>query len=594
MCWLQGSNGITFNNMTSGFSISIVVKFSEIFNEEPNELKKYLTGISRSKMLHVCAFFLGFSNTQSKFEDFLEFLNMYFSKENNEFANAFYKKLITIKEKEDAQLVLITPLTTLQLFEYSFDNLDDKLVQSNAEAEMNILKSILLLNENNILLQDTAFATTKDVSTDLKPAAMALASSFPYSEFTNYDKSEVLASQMIKSFYLFEYLESNEQTNLIFTKFLEYFECEDWKSFLRYLLPLPFSLFKSKKEAHIDIVIQPGEKYEAGCRFLEKLIVSDSEALKDYDFKKVRSKPFYKAEEGVYRIIFGLFVLELVHKGVYFKLSEINNSLPKGDKIKNFRSLYCDEFSERVLLYKTLNSIYQNRYIEYSGSEIKETGIVGEPDYYIRNGSSLFLFESKDILINAEIKSTYDWNLYEQEFKKKLYLETDNDKTYNKAVLQLILNVKRSLSKEFEFDTNYKPRSLYIYPIIILHDQQFNLAGLNVIVNNWFQKELTKLGESGLPIQRVQPITIINIDTLIFHQDLFREKILRLDFIIDEYLKFITFDKKRKYLNEDHLKMYAERTVLNFALFVSNYVAEKNIKKTPKMIMEKGISLVNA
>ena len=81
---------------------------------------------------------------------------------------------------------------------------------------------------------------------------------------------------------------------------------------------------------------------------------------------------------------------------------------------------------------------------------------------------------------------------------------------------------------------------------------------------------------------------------LIFHQDLFRDRTLRLDFIIDEYLKFITFDRKKRYKNEDHLKMHAERTILNFALFLSNYVAERNIKRSPKMIMEKGITLVNA
>ena len=580
--------------MRSGFTISIVITFSPIFKEEPRDIKDYLQGISRSKMLNVCSFFLGFSNTQSKFEDFLEFLNMYFSVENSELANSIYEKLNALQKAEGAKLIIITPLTTLQLFEYSFDNLDEVQTQTNSEAEVNILKAILQLNEENIRLQDKAFDSTKDVEVSLKPAAMALSSSYPYSEFTNYDKAEVLASQMIKSFFLFEYLESAEQTKTILQKFLEYFECEDWKSFLRNLLPLTFAFLKTEKEAHIDIVIEQGDKYEAGCRFLDKLIVFDTEALQDYDFKKVRSKPFYKADEGVYRIIFGLFVLELAHKGVYFKLSEINNSLPQKEQVKNFRSFFCDEFSEKVMLYKTLNSIYQNRYIEYSGQQIKEQGLEGEPDYYIRNGSSLFLFESKDILINAEIKSTYDFNLYEKEFKKKLYFETVNDKINKKAVLQLISNIKRVLLKQFPFDTKYKPTSIYIYPIVILHDHQFNLAGLNVITNRWFREELLKLGESGLPIDRVQPIVIINIDSLIFHQDLFRDKTIRLDFIIDEYIKFITFDKKRKYINEDHLKMYAERTVLNFALFLSNYVAENNIKRVPKLIMEKGISLVNA
>jgi hypothetical protein len=305
------------------------------------------------------------------------------------------------------------------------------------------------------------------------------------------------------------------------------------------------------------------KKFENSCRFIEKLNVDESEILNDYDFKKIRSKPFYKVEQGIYRIIYGLFVIELIHKGVFFKLNEINNGLKDGDKIKNFRSLYCDDFSEKYLLYKLLNSIYKNRYIEFSGEQIKQFGIDSEPDYYIRNGNNLFLFESKDILINASIKSSYDFNLYEPEFKKKLYFELKKEKVDKRAVLQLINNIQNVLTKQFQFDTNYKTHSLYIYPILILHDHQFNIAGLNLMVNSWFQIELAKLKEKGLVIDKVKPITIIDIDTIIFHQDLFRDRILKLNLVIDEYFKFITFDTKRKYLNEEHLKKYAKGLYLH-------------------------------
>ena len=35
------------------------------------------------------------------------------------------------------------------------------------------------------------------------------------------------------------------------------------------------------------------------------------------------------------------------------------------------------------------------------------------------------------------------------------------------------------LKKEFAFDKNYKSRDLYIYLVLIMHDQQLNVAGLN-------------------------------------------------------------------------------------------------------------------
>ncbi len=577
--------------MTSGFKIDLLVAFSEVFDEEPKDLKSYLTGISRSKLLNVGAFFLGFANRNSIFQDYKEFLGMFFQQENNALANEIYSKLNALKQKEKAELIIVNPLTILQLFEFSFDNLTEEDSQTTAESEVNIFKSILLLNEQIINIQNVAFTSTQDLDDGSKIAAIALSQSFPYSELINNEKSEILAGQMIKSIFLFEFLESDPRTNILLKEFLSHFETPDWKTFLKNILPLTFAVLKSNKEAHIDIVVREDENFKSSCRFIEKIIVMDTEILKDYDFKKIRSSPFYKVKEGVYRIVYGLFVIELIHKGVYFKLNEINNRLKVGDKIKNFRSLYCDDFSEKYLLYKLLNSIYKNRYIEYSGEEIKLYGISAEPDYYIRNGNHLFLFESKDILINAKIKTTFDFKLYEPEFKKKLYFESKNEKVEKKAVLQLINNIENILLKQFPFDQNYKAHSIHIYPIIILHDHQFNIAGLNVIVNSWFQKELIKLKKRGLSTDKVKPITIIDIDTIIFHQDIFRDRTLKLNLIINEYFKFVTFDSKRKYLDEEHLKKYAERTVITFSLFISNYVAEKKIRRVPKMIMEQGVKI---
>ncbi len=578
--------------MTSGFTIDLLVTFSEVFEEEPKDLKVYLTGISRTKLLNVGAFFLGFANRNSKFQDAKELLSMFFRHENNLLANDIYKKLEFLKQRENADLIIINPLTFLQLFEFCFDNLSEDDSQTGAESEVNIFKAILYLNEQNIKMQNVAFSSTQNIEDVSKLAAMSLAQSFPYSELINHDDSEVLAGQMIKSIFLFEFLESDPRTKFLLTEFLNHFESPDWKSFLKNTFPLSFAVIKSKKEAHIDIVVPQDEYFESSCKFLDKLNVTDTQALNDYDFRKIRSKPFYKVEQGIYRIIYGLFVIELIHKGVFFKLYEINNGLKDGERIKNFRSLYCDDFSEKYLLYKLLNSIYRNRYIEYSGEEIKQFGIEAEPDYYIRNGNNVFLFESKDILINATIKPSYDYNLYEQEFKKKLYYEEKGGKIEKKAVLQLIHGIENILTKQFPFDTNYKTKSIHVYPILILHDHQFNIAGLNVIVNSWFQNELIKLKGKGLPIDKIKPLVIIDIDTLLFHQDLFRDRILKLNQVLDEYFKFITFDTKRKYLNEEHLKKYAKRIVLTFPLFLSNYVAEKKIRRVPKMIMEKGITIL--
>ena len=578
--------------MTDGLSLDVIVSFSEIFDENPESLEYYLKGINRQILLNTAAFFLGFRNHNSEFAEYGDFLSMYFRKENEKIGSEIFFRLNKLQEKTNGRLVIVYPVTMLQLFEFCFQNSNDEETQTESEIEVSVFKAILFLNEENINLQKKSGTSTKEVSASLALPALALSQTFPYSDLVNYDISEVLTGQLIKSIFLFEFLEVNDATTILLKNFLENFGCGDWKYFLKSIFPLAIPVLNPQKEAHIDIIIQKGEKFQEGWTIFRKLIVGDEEILDGYDFKKIRSKPFYKVEEGIYRMINGLFVVELVHKGLYFKLTEINNSLPVISQIKNFRSFYCDEFSEKYLFYKLLQSIYKNKYIEYSGEELKEFGVSAEPDYYIRNGNNIFLFESKDIMINASIKSSYDFDLYDSEFKKKLYFDIKDEKIQKKAVLQLIYTIERLLLKKLDFDTNYKSTSIHIYPILILHDRQFNVAGLNVIVNNWFQEELKKLKEKGIQVDKVKPLTIIDIDTLIFHQDLFRDKVLKLNLILDEYFKFITFDQKRKYTSKEHVMRYAKRTIMNFSLFISNYVIDHKIRRVPKMLIEKGITLL--
>lgn len=571
--------------------MKLQVEYSLVFDDTPLEIKDYLTGISRSMLLEIASFFLGFENRNSKYNDLKEFFSNYFRQENSLFANKIYLKLKNVSNEKNAELNIINHQTSLQLFEFCFDNLTEENTQTGAEAEVNIFKAYLALVEQNKYKEEISSLSIKNLPIELQFAGISLAQSFPYSDLLNYDKIEVFVCQIIKSVYLFEYLESNQRTKPLLAHFLQYFKSSDWKSFLKELIPLAYFVISAKNEAQININITEGDTYLRGCELLDSLIITDSEIVQDYDFRKLRSSPFYKISDGHYRIIFGLFVLELLHKGLYFKLNEFNRKLEKNCQIKDFRSDYCNNFSEKFLMYRILNSIYQNRYIEFSGEQISALGIEGEPDYYIRKGNNLFLFEAKDILINAEIKTSYDFAKYETELKKKLYLKDENGKITSKAILQLTKNIERALTTQFSFDKNYKIKSIKIYPIIIVFDNQFNTVGINLFLNEWFTSELSKIKERGINIDRVNPIVIIGIDTFIFNQDYFRDRVLKLEDLLNNYIKFVTFDKKKKYKDKEHVNLYASRTILPFSTFIADVLYQKNLRGIPKMLKEKGYSL---
>lgn len=577
--------------MATGFQQKLILEFREIFHEEPKTLKEYLSGISRSKMLMVGAHFLGFDNRKSKFNNHMEFFSMYFCGENNTFANELYKRVVKLETDRKASIIIVNALASLQLFEYCFENLNDTDTQTNAEVEVSLFKAYLLLNQLNTDKDSIASKSCDALETEFKFAGMTLAQSFAYSDIANYNLSETFTCQFVKAVYLFEFLSSNKEAESLLREFLKRFNCKTWKDYIKKLVPIAAAIIQNEKEGHLDIVVSKDENYDENCSFIEKLIVLDNEPITDIDFRKIRTAPLYKVEEGRYRIIFGLFVLEKIFKGLYFLLRDVNASLPKEDKIKEFRGFYCDNFSERTLLYEVLKDTYNGKYVEFTGTEMKASGIDAEPDYYIRRGNYVFPFESKDILITAENKTSRDFNLIFEAFKSKLYFEEVGGKISNKAVLQIVKNIGRILRMEMPFDNAYKSSSVRIYPILVIHDQQYNLVGLNVFVNQWFEAEIQKLKDAGINVDRVEKLTIIDIDTLIFYQDAFISRKLILDKVIDEYYKFITFDRKRKYRDQEHLNDYIKRTIIPFSIFISQFSHARGLGKTPAIFLKKAGTL---
>lgn len=565
--------------------MGLIAEYNAVLGENPKELNYYLNGISRKSMLQVGAYFLGFKGSKSEYHDYRILVKRFFSPGNKDFAERLLDRIKQLESSENT-IIIINPQSSLKLFQFAFENLTENETQTNDEIERNIFLAYLALNQLNTAIEKVAYTSATSAPPHLKVAALFFAQSYPYSDIINYNEVELFTSQFIKAVSLFEYLESNQRTQTLLERFISYYQCQSWESYLKRLLPILIAIIDKEREAHLDLTVRNDERFNENCDFIDKLIVEDTEGIEDYDFKKLRDKPIYKVEPGLYRIIYGPFMIEKLFKGLYFKLSELNKELSAPHKIGDLHSLYSDEFSEKTLLYNTLNSIYQNRYIKFTGQHFKDAGIDAEPDYYIRNGNYIFLFESKDFLIRADIKTSYDYNLMIDAFGKKLFSDPSP-----KAVLQLVRNIRRVLEKGFAIDTSYNVESVYIYPIIVVHDRQYNVVGLNKIVNDWFLREIKALEDLGFNTDRVQSILIIDIDTFVFHQDLFREKSLKLDVVIDDYYKHITLNKKKKYRDQEHANEYIKRTLIPFSSFITEYVFSKKMQRIPKLLKEKGYSL---
>ena len=563
---------------------SLMLEFETVFSEEsPLSVEEYLQGGDKNIVLKLAAAFLSIRPHDSKFNDnkFLIF-TIFFSSGNSDFAQHVYTAILRA-EKKWGEVEVINNYSSLKLFETFIINEGMEVTQTPEEFERNLFKAYLVLNSKFTKAQMAAYTnpSLKEEKRELQYPVMVFTSQYPISDKTEYNIFEVWLAQTIKAIYLFRFLEANAKTLPILNALLAYFNCSNWVEFLKRMMPLSMSAIEVEKEGHTDIVVTKNEQFVENCNFIEKLVIQQSDELEEYDFLTLRLKPFYKIDEGAYRVIFNLFVVEKLFKGIYFLLRQVNKQLPKGQKMDDggLRSTYCYEFSEKTLTYEILNLIYPGKNIKFSGHELDNMGIVGAPDYYIRKGKNILLFESKDFLIRADKKASFDYDIFEPELMKTLYCKVnDRGKQENGAVMQLIHSIRRILKKDFSADKNYNYREVFIYPIIIIHDHQYDTAGLNKIVNDWFQEELKMLeSEEGFFIYRVKPLVIVNIDSLIIHQVGLAEDI-PLHKVLDLFGEETKEKPYQRFKTQEDYRVSTMSKLIPFSMFISKYFSHKSIR----------------
>lgn len=555
----------------------VILEFESLFpGEKANSLEEYLHGGDKEIILKLATLNL------RKTDDFQDTLKFIFGPYNANFVDELYDKIDNLNGHGDSKIIL-NPWSSLKLFERQIPIPDNAATQTDEEFEKNVLKGYLVLNSELTRNQLQASISVKGLDIKIQLPALYFCMHFLLHDKVNYNLHDTWITQCIKAIYLFQFIESNAELQLLLSKLLEHFGQPNWREYLKEIIHLAGLAKGGKQDTYNDIVIENNNRFEDACNFLEKLAVTEIDPLVSFDFLTVRSKPFYKIAEGRYRVIFNLFVVEKIFTGQYFILRDINASLPEADKVSNLRSLFTNEFSEQIMLYRAVKSIYPNKGVQFTGEEMKTPEFNAEPDFYLRKGRNILLFESKDFLILADIKESCDFNTIEPEVAKTLYGGIINGKQKNGAILQLINNIKRVLKKEFTPDTDYKYRDVYIYPIIITHHSQYDTGGLNMLAQIWFQEEVEKLETEDLFINRIKPLTIINIDTLLLFENGLRDNIYLHD-AIDLYHEYIKILPGITLKSEDVAKEYVKKPLISFSNFISSEFKNRGLYTIPKAL----------
>jgi hypothetical protein len=569
----------------------LLLEFSDLFKEQPQPVETYLAGMGRKRAMQCVAHLLGYlSKVAASDRDYQTEWQQLFGPHSQPFADEVYYKMRAIARASRQKVGFLHAKAILQLFCYCFD-LPEEEVKTPAELERDFFKACLVLNHVYIAEQSRATAEAKRLLPAHELAALSLGSTFSDAELVNQSLPNVTSAQLIKSVRFFEFLAGQDRFAPLLQAFLRYFHCETWQDFFRRLGGIIRPVMQSENPGTITVEVPQGPDFEDSCAFLRHFTLPEGQPLDTADFTSLRATPLWEYEPGSFILVFPVLVLEMLHKGLYFQFSRVNQTLDKGQRIKDWRSEYCDFFSEQYLLYLLLDATFHGRGLALSGNAIKagwQLAGQAEPDYYFRQDHRAVVFESKDVLVHKDAKAGHDFPTYLREIEKKFY----RDGAHPKATLQLLNNVKRLLEKALPFDTDYDPAQLSIYPVLVVHDRLYNQPGLNEVVNSWFQTELAELGAKGLPIQYVKPLVIIDVDTILAFHEHFRDGKLVFEDVLDAYLLHIN-PTNRVVQSQAELEAVILGTVHPFSLFLENYAHERGLSAVPEQMLYELLNIVN-
>lgn len=431
--------------------------------------------------------------------------------------------------------------------------------QSNRE---DLFRLYLLINEEISVRQDNVKERFRAFSDDKNTIRFHLFAGLAH---IRKDSSLFLPAffhiQVMKLFIFEKWLRKHDEHYKLSVDYLKSFGIDGWNKYFQDL----FVINKVMIQTPI-ILVGDYPNQVATLSYLSNREVVES---KWNDLLNIKRYPLYKYSDNVFLLLDTEFLFYKFFSGLYHDLKELctetNNT--------KFGHDFNTDFMERHLLNEVLRNTFGKNYLQFSESEIKaikykNINNLALPDYYVRNGNKVFLFECKNSFVSGELIASQRFDDIENDIKKKFYF--DRERRKKRAIVQLLnfVNNKETGCYDF-FDQKKQAGKLRYYPIIVVTDQILTSIGFNELFNEYLNIEKEEIEQDLM--KRIKPLTIIHIDDFLY----FDEDLKKLDIIIDRYHQYISrskgFDK-----------------TISFSEYLAT-IEFKNQKKINKRIFEKYI-----
>lgn len=451
----------------------------------------------------------------------------------NAYAKYSEKRIIDRKINPDLKtVVLINRISTLRVIEVlcAYKTISESLNKiSLAKSRENLLKLYLLINDEIADRQDVIFNRYfKKNPTYLDEIHLHLFLGITQ-PFQPYYKKRLLQPEVYK-FLLFEkWIRESSTYSELSVQYVKRIGLNNWYQYFTHI----YHLCQAVTQSNIIFL----ESYPVLEKLTAHLLIDTSKNPEWSEFVYLKKNPLVKLDSDRYAVLDFEFLMNKFFSSLYHDLLSFSQECG----IKKFAQDYEKEFIEGTLLSNTFRTSFSNSYVQYAESDIKSVGSkgienIGLPDYYIRNGNTVMLFECKNSFLSNANKIALNTDRLLKELEDKFYYTTNSKtgKRRGKGVLQLLDFVNNSINGKYRFfDKTKRPENLNYYPVLLVMDATLTSYGFNQLLNYYFQQEL----EDSIIEKKykVKPLTIIHIDDFFVHQG----RLKKLSKLIMSYHKFL-------------------------------------------------------
>jgi len=576
------------------FNRKLITTYSKVYGVKKEINDEELSALDKNTWAKVLARLNHLARTESNYT-IDKVINDWFSRDNAEYANEIYRKIVDGYRQIDVDprgLTTINIWSNLTLLELILKSEHQpEHVLDNSSSENQLLDIYLAINEIYGEKSDGIFATVSEeefANIVDRFARVTLTLLIPYHDLNHFKAVELLVVNFIKSYYCLNFLAESHQDLLAL--FVQQYGVDTWRSYLKGILPIANHAIAVGDNSGLNYLNLDGHEDKARARkFLDFLaLVDDTNYRSTTDFLHARSKPLFKVGEDNYLILDSVLAVNRIYNSMFFellRLAERNTNL--NPRYGDFFSLYTYDYIEKYLSYKILNKIFEKtQYYRISGEEIvAKYHIDTEPDFYVRNGNKAFIFEVKGSVVTGVSKQSFTYTTIEQELKSKYLFNEDDDE--NKAIVQLVERIRILFSGAAVYDGHYSAKNLRVFPILIVSELALTTPGINYVMNQWFWDEIEKHEILSSNKHRIQELVIMDIDFLILYSQKLQQKGL-FESLIYDYTSSI--DKRKATLRPGQRKTQeqVEKSIMNCFQPFSAFVKDRHKAQTPDIFLEFG------